>query len=111
MPAIADTPVALAPLPPDVDLGDRRRLWIVEPDASWEVLDAVDETRRCRWGTRSTACRKPSVARFNRRRVRYSEPMDLDGVDSWWHYCGEHLYGRWVLGGRVVRWVLRPVAD
>ena len=26
-----------------------------------------------------------------------------------WHYCGDHLYGRWIEDGRIMEWVLREI--
>jgi hypothetical protein len=71
---------------------------MVAADADWEVTDEVG--RRCRFvaGQRRTACGRPAVARLMRGRRRR----------TWWYYCGEHLYGRWVEAGRVVHSVLRP---
>jgi hypothetical protein len=92
-----DTPIQDAPLPPDVRLGADQE-WRAEPDPRWELLAAPDEVRRCRYGRPS--CKAASVARLNRGRV---------GATEWWHYCADHLYGRWILNGRLVQWVVRRV--
>lgn len=47
-----------------------------------------------------TSCKTPSVAAMNR----------TAGGQNWWHYCGAHLYGRWVedteQGLKVFHWRL-----
>jgi hypothetical protein len=80
-------------------------VWVAAPEGpDWRTNDG---TRRCRAsaGYRHPACGQPAVAEFNRRRNRYKPPFGT--ADSWWAYCGEHLFGRWVQDDRVMRWVLR----
>jgi hypothetical protein len=68
-----------------------RYVWV--PDEGWRVNPSREEglLHRCRWGAgyRSKACGRPSVAALNRRRH-----VGRGRVDSWWHYCEQHLYGR-----------------
>lgn len=78
--------------------------WVPEPGdgyLAWRVVLPVD-ARPCRMlrvhGRK--ACGKPSVARMLR-----SQPPS----DNWWHYCGNHLYGRIVHDGRV--WAIHVVPD
>lgn len=91
---IPDTPIQLAPV--SIGPAPDGFQWAVLPDEGWQLLEEPDTVRRCRFGRPS--CRAPSVARFRRGR-------------SWWHYCADHLYGRWILGGRVVAWKLRELSS
>lgn len=69
--------------------------------ASWRV----DAGRECRRKVDFyTTCRKPSVLAVNRRR----HYRDGRITDWWWPYCEDHAYGRWVAGGQVWQWTLRP---
>jgi hypothetical protein len=74
--------------------------WAAVPDLAW----APDTTRRCRAGAapHHPACGRTSAARLWRKAKRAGRP-------SWWHYCAEHMYGRWVEDGIVLHWVQRPV--
>lgn len=58
----------------------------------WKISDVG----RCRFTVDRRACGAPSVAALRRGSRR----------PSWWHYCAEHLYGRWIEGGRVMTWRL-----
>ena len=67
----------------------------VETADGWRLAKG----KRCRAGVgyRSSACGAPSVAELKR----------MWGTGwRWWAYCAEHMYGRWVEGGRVVEWRL-----
>lgn len=74
------------------------------PTASWEVLIDI-EPMGCRYttGPGRATCRKPSVARLNRG-ARGARPQ-------WWHYCGDHLFGRRIRDGVLEHQVLRPITD
>jgi hypothetical protein len=90
--------------------------WEVVPDTSlrWRVIEDGDSPvapRRCRMssGRGKSACGRDAVAELNRG-IRVRRPLVLGGTrqaDSWWAYCGRHLYGRWIEGGTVMHWVLR----
>jgi hypothetical protein len=66
--------------------------WEVHPANGWRLVTG----KRCRAGASPSqkACGRPSVAELDR--------------GTWWAYCEQHLYGKWVEGGRVVGWALRP---
>lgn len=58
--------------------------------------------RRCRFtleGRRT--CRAPAVARLDRGKRVHGQRQPM-----WWHYCGDHLYGRWIEDGKVMQWRL-----
>jgi len=77
---------------------------IVEDPTHWRAV-APEQSRPCRQvknHTKTTrpTCKAPSVAALNR----------TPGGANWWHYCAEHLYGRWVedtpTGPEVFHWRL-----
>jgi hypothetical protein len=65
---------------------------VAVPDPQWRLVSG----KRCR---RQEAfhqvCTNPAVAEFRR------------AHGHWWGYCPEHMYGRWVENGRVLRWIVR----
>jgi hypothetical protein len=77
----------------------------VEDDYGWVVLDKADE-HRCRYvgGHPQAHCPNRAVAALNRKRWWRGR-----FVDSWWHYCADHLYGRQVVDG--VLYIRRLVRD
>lgn len=68
------------------------------PDPDWEV-DEVGRPCRRAFGRGTPACGKLSAAVL--RRGERGQP---------WGYCPAHMYGRWIEGGQVMCWVLRPAA-
>jgi hypothetical protein len=100
---MTDTP---RPAPPPDEVPNH--VWMAEVDSDWRLDEgrcrrAVSKTE----GSRSTGpCRKPAVAALNRGR---HNPHTGKRSDSWWRYCADHLYGRWIEDGQVMRWVLRGV--
>jgi hypothetical protein len=78
---------------------------VAVPDDDWRI----EADRPCRRaGARSKACGKPSVASLNRpRRLRATDYHPEQRADSFWPYCVDHLYGRWIEDGKVMHWVLR----
>lgn len=73
-----------------------------EEDGDWRVDNSG---RRCRMLVARRACGKPCVLRFN----RWMNKRGGRRVPSWWHYCAEHTYGRWIENGVVMHWVLQPI--
>jgi hypothetical protein len=69
-------------------------------DPDWKP----DTTRRCRAGAYPghPMCGRPSAARLWRKWGHGNRP-------SWWHYCAEHMYGRWVEDGTVLHWIQQPL--
>ena len=67
-----------------------------QPDSKWMLL-GTETTAPCRFMTKvdgkMRSCGKPAVAQMLRRLRR--------GGHNWWAYCGEHLYGREIRGGKV----------
>ena len=61
--------------------------------------------KRCRAGSSRyvKACGAPAVAELNRGRHNWQFGKR---TDSWWAYCAEHMYGRWIEDGRVMNWVV-----
>jgi hypothetical protein len=77
----------------------------VEAGRDWRIQDAGRSVAyRCRAasGPGHRACGKPSVAALNRGR----HTADRGRVQSWWAYCAEHLYGRWIEDGHVMEYRL-----
>lgn len=55
-------------------------------------------------GREHAPCPTPAVAALNR--GRHSK---LGGrSDSWWRYCADHMYGKWIEDGQVWEWRLEP---
>lgn len=73
---------------------------VVAPSPGWETV-APEDSQPCRLGRPS--CKRPSVARLLR-----AHSGSRRG--QWWHYCADHLYGRWIEDGQVVGWRLRKAA-
>jgi len=67
---------------------------IVVPDERWETVRG----KRCR----RKGCGAPAVAQFRRQ-----HSSSMTGW-TWWAYCADHLYGRWIEDGRVVGWRMVP---
>jgi hypothetical protein len=81
---------------------------MAESETLWRV-SARPESRRCRWGAGfgHRACGAPAVAELNRGHLN----DQMERRDSWWAYCADHLYGRWIEDGRVMAWRAEKVAD
>lgn len=80
---------------------------IIDPD--WRV---VERPKRCRRqpSQQQKACGKDAVAEVNRGgRMRANRRGATR--DSWWAYCPEHMYGRWVEEGFVMHWILVKVGQ
>lgn len=74
-------------------------VWTAEADPLQWIVVAPGNERTCRatTGPGRKTCRQPSVAALNRGYQRWPEP----NRPSWWHYCGEHLYGRILVDGAL----------
>lgn len=70
-----------------------RPVWVADPTLVWHVLTPADGPLRCRSGSGDTRCHRPAVAMLDRART----PRDR----AWWAYCGDHLYGRRLVDGRI----------
>lgn len=66
------------------------------PDDDWFV--GTRSSGRCRFAVGRRACGAPAVASLRRGTTH----------TQWWDYCGEHLYGRRLVDGVVMQWVMRP---
>lgn len=90
------------PDPPYEPTPDGTEWQPVIADSKWRLV----EGRRCRWTLDNPrrGCGQESVAELNRERYDHRAHSY---VDSWWAYCPQHLYGRWIEGGRVMEWRLR----
>lgn len=79
--------------------------WHIDED--WAAVEGTNlGSRPCRWMMPNRrACGKPSVAALKR---RHRSIYDHFGW-RWWHYCGDHLYGRTLHDGAV--WSTRVVQD
>lgn len=67
----------------------------------------VETGRQCRLATRNRRCPNPCVVALNRGRRQYGRGL----LDSWWAYCAEHMYGRWIEDGQVMQWIVVPADD
>jgi hypothetical protein len=63
---------------------------------AWLVVEPAD-ARQCRFTNGGVRCHNQSVAKIQRGRK----------AEQWWHYCGDHLYGRVVDGRRI--WVIHTI--
>lgn len=81
---------------------------VAQVDPRWRLI--TERTfRGCRWGSGPghQACGAAAVAELNRGRH-----LRVGGrVDSWWAYCADHLYGRWIEDGQVMWWAVRPEGE
>jgi hypothetical protein len=79
--------------------------WVAVPDKAWRV----DSGRQCRMigGHPRIRCAEPAVAAMNRGRRVYGRGVS----DSWWAYCADHMFGRWVEDGRVMHWIAEEVSS
>lgn len=82
--------------------------WIAVPERNAGLLAwrLSDGEHRCRAGASRhiKACGRPAMAALNRR-------MTSSGRDNWWHYCEEHMFGRWIEDGQIWTWVLREIGE
>lgn len=74
---------------------------------SWRAVLAPDwriHTRDmlCRRLVARVRCTTPAVADLLRSSYRSAR-----GEGTWWAYCPEHMYGKWVEDGVVMEWRLR----
>lgn len=76
------------------------------PSNRWRLASG----RQCRQfaGNPRRRCENPAVAAVNRGLHRWRSNKTFD---SWWHYCADHLYGRWIENGVLMIWILRPVGE
>lgn len=80
---------------------------VAVPDKDWRVMTngaAGIPGRQCRFMVGRTACGKAAVAKMDRR-----FRLSANKRSSWWAYCGDHMYGRWVEDGVVMVWVVREI--
>ncbi len=68
----------------------------IREGGDWRLSDGM---HRCRW----KGCQKSAVAAIDRSRRK--------GRSLWWHYCGDHLFGRWVEDGAVYYWQPREETE
>lgn len=77
------------------------RAWVVETDPHWVLLHDDDE-RACRAGAgpaKGHGCQRRAVAAYGRDEVRRGLLVTV-----WWPYCDQHLYGRKLEHGRLLRY-------
>lgn len=67
----------------------------LETGGEWRLAGG----RACRAGAGAghKACGAPTVAELNRGTASYP---------SWFAYCADHMYGRWIEEGQVMCWIL-----
>lgn len=72
----------------------------------------IEHGKQCRMldGHPRRRCPKLTVAALNRGRITWRQGRDCK-VDSWWAYCADHLYGRWIEDGQVMHWILAASDD
>lgn len=69
----------------------------VRVDPDWRLVS--EPGRVCR-GTKD--CPMPTVAAF----ARTHRTVTNRHGHRWWHYCPEHMYGRWIENDQIVWWQL-----
>jgi hypothetical protein len=79
---------------------------------AWRLLPpgVVKRCRRTTGGHPKRRCQNAAVVELDRRRHVW-RPADRGGPEerpSWWAYCEEHMYGRWIEDGQVYEWRLVP---
>lgn len=74
--------------------------WEAVPEANRDWRLVTGKGCRLRTGTH-IVCGQPAVAELNRGKCQ---------GESWWAYCADHLYGRWIENGQVMSWRLRADA-
>lgn len=73
--------------------------WVIQLAGKWRTVDGG----RCRRQTPVSRCDAEAVAELNRGRHTAAGVR----VSSWWRYCPEHMYGKWIEDGVVLEWILR----
>lgn len=77
--------------------------YLAVPDTDWRVLPEERRHYFCRrMGAGHVMCTNFGVAELQRGR---SSTRSRFGR-SWWAYCADHLYGRWIEDGVVMSWRL-----
>lgn len=79
---------------------DGYHLEVLDNEPNWKYDPGTG--RICR----QMKCKNPGVGAINR---GWTSHKTGKSYESWWYYCAEHLYGRWIEGGKLCRWIL--VAD
>ena len=92
------------PVPPEPPHGYHYEA-SAKPETTLEWRLASGKKCRSRGG-RGKACGRPCVAELNRVRYASYTRSDLRRLPSWWAYCEQHLYGRWIEDGQIMHWVL-----
>lgn len=84
--------------------------WAAHPAGPDWRTETERQCRRMHGTVRGrTRCTRQAVAALNRpRRVSWRNPVV---IDSWWAYCPDHMYGRWVEDGRVMEYRAEPVGE
>jgi hypothetical protein len=83
---------------PDPGAAPEGYRWVAVRAAAWRPVNGG----RCRRKTSAGMCRADAVAALNR--GRWSNHRR---VPSWWRYCADHMYGKWIEDGKVMQWILR----
>lgn len=66
----------------------------------WVLLNKPDPSRLCRG---DVGCENNPVAKLNRSR--------RPGVEQWWFYCADHLYGRRIHNGVLETRIVQPASE
>ncbi|MFL5911452.1 MAG: hypothetical protein ACJ768_12860 [Gaiellaceae bacterium] len=69
----------------------------VQESASWELIQERFRGRRCR----APRCTNDAIVTVYRTTHYRRGPVDMP-----WHYCADHMYGRWIEDGKVFSWRL-----
>ena len=84
--------------------------WRVVEDTGWRVLELLEQRQmQCRYiiGPAYARCPNSGLAALNRGRWDHRRGIRHD---SWWVYCAEHMYGRWIEEGQIVSWRLQRIS-
>lgn len=77
-------------------------------DPAWRILP--QHTRGCRSSLglpRGRSCGAPAVVEQDRGYQASAGGRRTPG--NWWAYCPDHMTGRWVEAGTVMRWTVRRI--
>lgn len=89
------------PAPPDWKRAEGYEWAVVADDGplSWRPATTYEQRhKRCRHSPKAPCIKQPVAALH---RGAYGPRP------TWWFYCADHMYGRWIEDGHVVSWRVR----
>lgn len=86
---------------PAPDVPPKGHRYVARHAPRWRI-QVGDRCRRRLPGVQQRTCGNLSVAALD----RGHQPPGRERRESWWAYCPEHMYGKWIEHGQVWQWVL-----